>query len=150
MRQEFPIVAPPAGTLVFSLALLLPVLVILLYLVFAPRLVKFEVSPEGLRIRGEIYGRLIPATDLDLEHARPVDLTADPDRRLGRRTNGIGMPGYASGWFRLKNGENSLVFVTDKTRVAYIPTRQGYSVLVSVERPHEFLSVLRLAAGAAR
>jgi hypothetical protein len=150
MRQEFPIVAPSPGTLAFSLAILLPVLVILLYLVFAPRLVKFEVSPEGLRIRGEIYGRLIPASDLDVEHACPVDLTADPDRRLSRRTNGIGMPGYASGWFRLKNGEKSLVFVTDKTRVAYIPTRQGYSVLVSVERPQEFLSVLRLAAGATR
>jgi hypothetical protein len=150
MRQEFPIVPPPASTLIFSLVLLLPVLVILLYLLFAPRFVKFEVSPEGLRIRGEIYGRRIPARDLILEEARPIDLTADPDRRLGGRTNGIGMPGYASGWFRLSNGEKSLVFVTDKTRVAYIPTRRGYSVLVSVERPQEFLSVLRLAAGATR
>lgn len=150
MRQEFPIVAPPLSTLLFSLLILAPVLLILLYLLFAPRLVRFEVSPEGLRIRGEIYGRLIPAAELDLENARAVDLTADPDRRLGRRTNGIGLPGYASGWFRLKNGEKSLVFVTDKTRVAYIPTRQGYSVLLSVERPHEFLSILRLAAGAAR
>mgnify|MGYP000029441582 CR=1 FL=1 len=145
MREVFPIVPAPASTVLVSLALLLPVLLILLYLVLAPRLVRFELSPEGLAIRGELYGRRIPARELIVDHARPVDLRTDTDRRLARRTNGVGLPGYRSGWFRLANGEKALVFVTDQSRVVYIPTRRGYAVLLSVERPEEFINRLRLA-----
>jgi hypothetical protein len=145
MREVFPIVPAPATTVLVSLALLLPVLLILLYLVLAPKLVRFEVSPEGLHIRGELYGRRIPAGELMLDQARAVDLRTDTARRLARRTNGVGLPGYRSGWFRLANGEKALVFVTDQSRVVYLPTRQGYAVLLSVERPEEFLNRLRLA-----
>lgn len=129
-----------------SLALLTPVLLILLYLILAPKLVRFELSPEGLHIRGELYGRRIPAGELLADQAIAVDLRTDTDRRLVRRTNGIGLPGYRSGWFRLANGEKALVFVTDQSRVVYIPTRQGYPVLLSVERPQEFLYRLRALA----
>jgi hypothetical protein len=145
MREVFPIVPAPASSVLVSLALLLPVLLILLYLVLAPRLVRFELSPEGLAIRGELYGRRIPARELMVDQARPVDLRTDTDRRLARRTNGVGLPGYRSGWFRLANGEKALVFVTDQSRVVYIPTRQGYAVLLSVEQPEEFINRLRLA-----
>jgi len=145
MREVFPIVPAPATTVLVSLALLLPVLLILLYLVLAPKLVRFEVSPEGLHIRGELYGRRIPAGELMLDQARAADLRTDTARRLARRTNGVGLPGYRSGWFRLANGEKALVFVTDQSRVVYLPTRQGYAVLLSVERPEEFLNRLRLA-----
>ena len=145
MREVFPIVPAPATTVLVSLALLLPVLLILLYLLLAPRLVRFEVSPEGLHIRGELYGRRIPAGELMADQARPVDLRTDTARRLARRTNGVGLPGYRSGWFRLANGEKALVFVTDQSRVVYLPTRRGYAVLLSVERPEEFINRLRLA-----
>lgn len=147
MREVFPIVPASTSTYLTSLALLLPVVLILLYLVLAPRLVRFELSPEGLAIRGELYGRRIPAGELLAGQARPVDLRADSDRRLARRTNGVGLPGYRSGWFRLANGEKALVFVTDQSRVVYIPTRQGYSVLLSVERPQEFINRLRALTG---
>lgn len=148
MREVFPIVPAPASTLLVTLALLLPVLLILAYLVMAPRLVRFELSPEGLHIRGELYGRKIPASELLTGQARPIDLRTDTDRRLARRTNAVGLPGYRSGWFRLANGEKALVFVTDQSRVVYIPTRRGYSVLLSVEQPQEFINRLRALAGA--
>ena len=106
-------------------------------------------SPAGLRIRGELYGRKIPGDKLVLGHAKPLDLNTDTAYRLRWRTNGVGMPGYKSGWFRLENGEKSLVFVTDQSRVAYIPTTEGFSVLLSVERPQEFLNRLRQAVGGA-
>jgi hypothetical protein len=35
------------------------------------------------------------------------------------------------------NGEKALVFVTDPTRIIYIPTRDGYSVLMSVAEPEK-------------
>jgi hypothetical protein len=71
-----------------------------------------------------------------------VDLDADSTLRPVRRTNGIGLPGLSEGWFRLANGEKALMFVTDRDGVVYIPTRDGYSVLLSTVTPDEFLESL--------
>ena len=67
-----------------------------------------NITTEGLRIRGP-YGRLIPLDALD-SRAGPSRSTSSPipTYRVGIRTNGIGMPGYASGWFRLKGGSQPL------------------------------------------
>lgn len=128
------------------LALVLAVTALIAYAtLFAARYVRYEVTQDALRIRGDLYGRTIARNRLDLDRSRAVDLNSEPDLRLSIRTNGIGLSGYKSGWFRLKNGEKALVFVTDSTRVAYIPTLDGYSVLVSVVEPGGLLAALRRA-----
>ena len=111
--------------------------------VYASRHVRFELSPEGLAIRGDLYGRRLPAASLLRPQARVVDLTVDQDCRLVARTNGVGFPGYGSGWFQLANGEKALIFVTDKRRVVYLPTREGYALLLSMAEPQQFLAALR-------
>ena len=78
--------------------------------------------------------------------AKVADLAADPEHRPVLRTNGAGLPGYGSGWFKLANGEKALLFVTDR-RVVYLPTREGYAVLLSVADPEAFLEALRQGAG---
>jgi len=72
-----------------------------------------------------------------------MDLTERPQYRPVLRTNGAGLPGYGSGWFRLANGDRALIFVTDKRRVVSLPTRGGYSVLLSLAEPAKFLEALR-------
>ena len=106
---------------------------------------RFEVTAEGLRIRGSVFGRLIPAAQLNTAGARIVDLNASPELRPKWRTNGIGLPGHLSGWVRLANHEKALVFLTDRNRVVYIPTKAGYSVLLSPADPDAFLTALRAA-----
>ena len=121
-----------------------PVLALIGYLFFSPRLIRFEVSPEGLAIRGDpFYGRTIPISRLEMDKARALDLMSAPDYKPARRTNGTGMPGHQAGWFRLRNGEKALVFVGDPTRVVLIPVRDAYSLLVSVGEADQFLSALR-------
>jgi len=104
---------------------------------------KFEISSDGLKISAFLYGRSIPARDLDVARARAMDLNVDSDHQLARKTNGNGLPGYKAGWFRMANGDKALAFITDDSRVVCIPTRQDYTVLLSVENPQEFLRVLR-------
>jgi hypothetical protein len=55
------------------------------------------------------------------------------------------LPGYSAGWFRLRNGEKALAFVTDRQRVLYFPTWKGYSILLSVAEPDAMLAALRRA-----
>ncbi len=61
---------------------------------------------------------------------------------LKRRTMGTGLPGYGAGWFRLRNGEKALAYVTAPSRIAYVPTSDGYSLLLSLEAPDAFLRAL--------
>ena len=55
----------------------------------------------------------------------------------------MGLPGYMSGWFRLGNGEKALVFVTDASHAVYVPTLEGYSVIVSPADPEAFIASLQ-------
>ena len=106
---------------------------------------KFEVSPEGLRISGNPFGRTIPASELRLDAARVVDFATTPDLRPKWRTLGIGLPGFKAGWFRLYDGEKALVFLSGAKSAVYIPTTAGYSLLISPQDATGLLSSLRAA-----
>ena len=145
--HEF-LIAPATGRAMWFV-LAVPGLILLLVLgllgaaVVAARSARFEVSPAGLRLRGDLYGRLIPADELRAASARRVDFVSTPELTPARRTMGTGLPGYRSGWFRLRNGEKALLYVTDMNRVVYVPTTAGYGVLLSPREPDRFLSALR-------
>ena len=102
----------------------------------------FEVSRAGLRIEGDIYGRLIPASELLTDSVQRVDISYGGLRPVSR-VGGTSLPGYRSGWFQLSNGSKALLYVTDPEKVVYIPTRAGYSVLLSVADADRFVAELR-------
>lgn len=112
----------------------------------ASRTARFEVSSDGLRLRGDLYGRFIPAHELRRGGVASVDLATRPDLRPRRRTFGTGLPGYRAGWFRLQNGEKALLYLTDQRRAVYVPTTAGYSVLVSPRNPEACVEAVRKVA----
>jgi hypothetical protein len=107
------------------------------------RMSRFEVSDQSLRVRGDLYGRTIPIETIVVDRARAVDLRTEPSLRPRSRRMGTALPGYAAGWFRLDNGEKALLYLTDRTRVAYIPVRDGYSLLLSTHDPAGMVADLR-------
>jgi hypothetical protein len=113
------------------------------------RTATFELSSDGLRLRGDLYGRKVPASALRGGAARVVDLERERALSPRNKTIGTALPGYRAGWFRLRNGEKGLLYVTDPHQVVYVPARAGYSVLLSVDRPAEFVERLRAIAPAA-
>jgi len=106
----------------------------------------FEVSNEGLRIRGDWYGRMIPASQLVPGTARRVDLALSPDLAPGRRTMGTGLPGYQAGWFRLRNGDRALLYLTDRSKAVYVQTTDGYGVMLSPSEPEKLVAALNRVA----
>jgi hypothetical protein len=107
---------------------------------------RFEVSADGLRLVGDLYGRTIPARDLRGAGIRVVDLGSERELAPASRTMGTALPGYRAGWFRLRNGEKALLYVTDTHRVVYVPTRMGYAVLLSAADPDSLVAALRAVA----
>ncbi len=141
-------ITPASLTPFISLAaigvLLIALLGLFAFIGYSAKNIKFEVSDQGLRIKGGIYGRFIPREEIMKEGVKIIDLNTSPEYKPRIRTNGIGLPGYSEGWFKLKNNEKALLFVTDYSKVVYIPTNQAYSSLLSVSNPEEFYQSIKL------
>lgn len=106
--------------------------------------IQYEINSHGLIIKNAIfYGRTIPKDDVAIEAIRIINLNEEPAYKPTLRTNGIGMPGFQSGWFRLKNKEKALLFVTSYEKVLYLPTTKNYSLLISVTDPEAMLETLK-------
>jgi hypothetical protein len=138
-----------------TLLLLMPVVVLLIVLgiigyslVTGARGSTFEVSGEGLRLRGDFYGRMIPTNQLRLDEVRRIDIDSGPYHPT-RRTMGTAMPGYRAGWFRLRNGHKALLYVTQPSNVVLVPTTAGYDVLLTVTEPDRFVDRLKALGGSA-
>ena len=147
MTELFPIV-PAQSRFVWWLvvvvfAILFLVMAMLLKTANGARASRFEVSSAGLRLRGDLYGRTIPASLLRGREARVVDLRIERTLAPASRRVGTAVPGYRSGWFRLQNGEKALLYLTDERHAVYVPTNAGYSVLLSPQNPEQFVARLR-------
>lgn len=150
MHETFPVL--PAGNGMAVLAaifglVMLGLTAVMVGMAFSTKRGAVEVGPSDLTLRAWPYGRTIALADLDLEAARPVDLTAERELRARWRTNGAALPGLQLGWFRLRDKSRALLLVTDRRRVLHVPTRKGYVVQVSVADPPALLAALRAAAG---
>lgn len=123
--------------------ILVSVMLMLSWVAWSMQHARFTVSNEGLRLQGDLYGRLIPLKSLKLDEAVVINLNLDKDHQPKWRTMGTGLPGYAVGWFKLRNGAKALLYVTDRTRVARIPTTDGYTVMLSVSDPAALINTLK-------
>ncbi len=145
MIELFPMIPASSKPLWFLGGIILFILTLaglFSYIAYSSKTVQFEISEEGLNIRGGFYQRLIPAESIIIEKSKQIDIGKESPYKPILRTNGIGLPGYASGWFKLRNGEKALLFITNPSRVVYIATREGYSVLLSVQDTERFLQLL--------
>lgn len=149
MEHSFPITTASGSAfwvIIPTALLLLAVLGLMLYSVYSLYNLRVLVGEEAIEVKGDLYGRRIPLSRLRLDQARVVDLQRETDYALASRTNGIGLPGYNSGWFKLRNGEKALAFVTQTQRVALVPTKEGYTLLLSVEPAERFLETLKASS----
>jgi hypothetical protein len=146
--QTFPIAAAgmrPLWVLLPAALVMLAVTALLIISLLGSWRATFALDTDGLRLRGDLYGRLIPRQQLRIDEARRVT-PSDEALRPRARTMGTGLPGYRAGWFRLANGERALLYLTDEARAVYVPTTAGYSVLLSPADPEAFLTALRSLA----
>ena len=122
---------------------LIPVLIGLGLIASGLNMPRLEITDAGLRLSGELYGRLIPTSELRLEQSRLVDIGLEPNLAPVIRTFGTGLPGHSTGWYRLRNGEKALLYLTDRSHAVYVPTTAGYAVLVSPKDQARFLAQLQ-------
>lgn len=82
---------------------------------------------------------------LDVDRASLTDLRVDPGAQPKARIQGMGLPGQNFGWFKLRNGQKALLFISDPTRVVKVPTKDGYLLMISIANGHQFIKSLQKA-----
>jgi hypothetical protein len=115
----------------------------MIYVATSMRKTRFEISSDGLRIHGDMFGQSLTWRDLDITNARIVQFQTEPGLKPKWKTMGTALPGYSAGWFRLYNKSKALVFLTDRTESVLIPTRKDFSVLLSSENNPALLEALK-------
>ena len=90
---------------------------------------------NGLTVTTGVATQRFPLPALRSAGVRTVDLAEHTELRPSLRTWGIGMPGLASGWFRLKNGGKALCILTKRERVTVLRADDGTWLLLSLADP---------------
>lgn len=144
-----------AGNLPLTRALLVLGLIALLLPVWAwidrrLRRHRLVLGAHAIEIETTFHRRALAVTELDLERARIVDLRERTKLKPLLKTHGTGLPGLRSGWYRLRNRRKAFVAMLSGPRVLWIPTRNGYDLLLQPRQPQALLDCLRDMADAVR
>jgi len=89
------------------------------------------VTDTELIVRAGFYSRTLPRSSLRPDAALEMSLVDHRELAPRWRTNGIALPGFRAGWFRLRNNEKALLLLTDPFHVTWLPTSEGYGLLIS-------------------
>ena len=98
------------------------------------------VTDRELQMRAGFYQKTIPLEHVRIDSAQQVSLFQRAEYAPRWRTNGIRLPGYRVGWFRLRTGDKALLYLTDPFQVTIVPTTLGFLLLLSTDA---LLPVLR-------
>ena len=72
-----------------------------------------------------------------------VDLNERRELKPMLRTWGTSLPGFAAGWFRLRNGEKAVCLLLDRHRVSYLRSDEdNLSLLLSLAEPEKLRALL--------
>ena len=106
---------------------------------------------HAIEVTTTFHRRALALSELRIDQARVVDLDERTEFKPLLKTAGTSLPGLRSGWFRLRNREKALVATVGGKRVLWLPTRNGYGLLLQPYNPQALLDALRtLATHAAR
>ena len=107
---------------------------------------RIVVDADGVEVATTFYKRRLGWSDLRLDEARVANLDEHTQFKPVLKTNGTAFPGFRSGWFRLRSRDKALVAMGRGPRVAWVPTTQGYGLLLQPRHPQALLDHLRASA----
>ena len=111
---------------------------------------RLLLDADGLEVATTFYKQRIAFAEMKLETARVIRLDEHPELKPLLKSNGYALPGFRSGWFRLRNWHKAFVAASDGERLLWLPTTRGFDLLLQPRDPQRLLQRLRELASPAR
>ncbi|RTL72154.1 MAG: hypothetical protein EKK41_06115 [Hyphomicrobiales bacterium] len=108
----------------------------------AQRRATLRVDATAVRIDVPIYARSFKLSDIDAASLHLFSIRDYPDLKPLLRTNGIGMPGLAVGWYRLRNGSRAYIAATTSDVLGW-RMKDGLTVMVGLDDGAGALALMR-------
>ncbi|GIU11564.1 MULTISPECIES: PH domain-containing protein [unclassified Shewanella] len=129
----------PKTSKAVSIGILLPMVLAFSWMFYKVNDSKLILSSETLTLDVPFYGFSLPIADIDSAGITLLDWGKEPGLKPDIRANGIGIPGFQLGWFRLANGQKAFVASTNTDKLVLIPTLQNYPLILSLQQPEGLL-----------
>jgi Bacterial PH domain len=114
----------------------------LLFVGFTLSRAGVSVKDGALVINTGFGTKQVALSTLQRDSLRVVDLSEKTDLRPMLRVWGTGLPGFSGGWFRLRNGEKAVCLLLDRSRVCYLRSDDGQTLLLSLQHPETLRALL--------
>ncbi len=124
--------APRMPLLISAVGVLAITLVVTLWILHMIRTIAVTLDAHALTVVSGVATQRFPLAALRASGVRTVNLAEHVELKPFLRTWGIGMPGLASGWFRLRNGGKAFCIVTERRRVTVLRADDGTWILLSL------------------
>lgn len=99
-----------------------------------------------LSVRSTFYRCDVPVDALDLAKARLFDREERTELGIAYKRNGVGLPGFHSGHFKLKNRERAFVAVASGRWRVWLPRKSAGGLLLEPRDGRALLDALRNTA----
>lgn len=96
---------------------------------------RLRMDAGGLEVATTFYTRRLSWEQLRLDAARVVDIDERTELKPMFKSNGVAMPGFHSGWFRSRGFNRLLVASAGGKRLLWVPTQEGYDLLLQPRKP---------------
>jgi hypothetical protein len=109
---------------------------------------RLRIDAGGIEVATTFYSRRLRWEQLRLDAARVVDIDERTELKPMLKSNGVAMPGFHSGWFRSRGFNRLLVASAGGKRLLWVPTREGYDLLLQPRKPAVALERMKELAAA--
>ncbi|MBW3549502.1 MAG: PH domain-containing protein [Proteobacteria bacterium] len=104
---------------------------------------RLLIQDGALELHTSFYRERVGLDELQLDAARVVDVHEHTGYKPRLKTNGFALPGFQSGWFRLRNRHKALVAGVGQRRALWLPTTRGHGLWLQVRQPQALLDALK-------
>lgn len=104
---------------------------------------RIEWQTDGFTVLTSFYKQAYLHRDLLLDAASIINLENDKEHRPILKTNGYAVPGFKSGWFRLRNKQSAFCAIGPGRKILMIPTNKGHCLMLGTLTPDKTLEQLK-------
>lgn len=135
--------ATPDQAILIGYIIVGALVVLLLALLLLMRNARVRVDQDTLIVNTGVGTKRILLTNLRAHGLHLVNFSTHPELRPVIKLWGTGLPGFAGGWFKLRNGDKAVCLLLDRHGIAYLRSdADQLTVLLSLAEPEKLRALL--------